>query len=386
MITKNFDIIIVGSGCVGGVFALQLAQLRPDFNIALLDFKAYSQFDYSLIDNRIFAISNNNYKNLVNLGIWPESRYGCIDNMNIHTDTDANLSLIADAEIVNLAKTVENSVLLDLIYQKLNQLNNVSILTDEILTIEYLHDKILINAKKSQYRSYLLVGADGATSFVRKQFQLRTSSYDYHRFGIVANFKCEKNHNNIAHQWFKDDKILAYLPCLNSNIISIVLSTNDVDNIINMSAVELEDYIANLADYTLGKIKLVSKVDSYPLKLNVVHSIFKKNLVLIGDAAHTIHPLAGLGINIGFCDAFKLAEDLAKILDKNQLGNTSLLHKYSLSRISSVIRMQMLCHGLFNFFAIKSSVFRAISNLGVKVINNNSYLKKIIVSGINKLI
>lgn len=385
MAHQNYDIIIVGAGTVGSIFALKLALLRPDLTIALIDSKIDDDFDFSAIDNRIFAISANNYKVLLELNVWPEKRFGSIDKMNVRGDVDSNLFLETEGDY--LAKTVENSYLLYLICQKLKTLNNVSLIIDKIETIDNNPgNPIELISEKNKYIGYLLVGADGVNSFVRNKVSFKINSYNYNRFGIVANFLCEKNHNNIAHQWFKNDKILAYLPYLDDNIISIVLSIDNPDCLFKMKTNELEDYIASLGNYELGKMQLISSINSYPLKLNIVNNIYKKNIVLIGDAAHTIHPLAGLGINIGFNDAFELANILSRLVDKEQFGSIAVLNKYSLSRITSVIKMQLFCHFLFNFFAIENDVLRNVRNLGFKIINKSIYLKKLIVSQVNKLV
>ena len=386
MVHQNYDVIIVGAGNVGSIFALQLALLRPDLSIALLDSKINDNFDFNHIDNRIFAISSNNYNKFVELGIWPNDRFGSIDKMNIRGDVDSSLFLETNDDNY-LAKTVENSYLLYLIYQKIKSLGNISFIIDKIEYIDYnVANKVELSSKENKYISHLLVGSDGNNSFIRNTLLLKTNVYDYNKFGIIANFLCEKKHNNIAHQWFKNDKILAYLPYRDNNIVSIVLSTDNVDDLLNMQTNEFEDYIASLSNYELGKMNLISSINSYPLKLNIVENIFKKNIILIGDAAHTIHPLAGLGINIGFNDAFNLAYNLSKVIDKSELGSIKVLNKYSLSRVTSVTKMQLFCHFLFNFFAIEDGVLKNIRNIGFNIINKSSYLKKIIVKQINQLV
>ena len=152
---KIFDVIIVGSGGVGSLFALQLGVLRPDFNILLLDDKLYNDFDYNSIDNRIFAISNYNYQKLSDLGVWPEKRFAVISKMDIHTGFDTNLLLDANLNIdeLSLARTIEQGVLLDLIRQKLLSLNNVTTVVDSISDIKYLDDYISLNTSNYQYKS-----------------------------------------------------------------------------------------------------------------------------------------------------------------------------------------------------------------------------------------
>lgn len=129
----------------------------------------------------------------------------------------------------------------------------------------------------------------------------------------------------------------------------------------------------------LGKLKLITKPQNFPLRLYLLDKIYANKIALIGDAAHTIHPLAGQGVNLGFADAKALAHLLSEC-DPYQVGDTAILKHYNNLRISEIKRMQLLCHSLYRLFGFKNPLVKMIRNSGLNFVNLLSPLKKYLIN------
>ncbi len=384
MEVKNFDIIVVGGGLVGLVFALDLARKKPKFQIAIIDAKAPIILDDNVLDSRVYAISPHNVNYLENISAWPidQSRIGTIDKMDVYGDAGGNIVFNKlDNNQFYLAKTIESNLLQKNILFAISDLDNVSFIYDELQKIEYIaENKIKLIGANGQYISYLIVGADGTNSFVRNQLDFTLNQIDYMSHGIVANFTCEKPHNNTARQWFNAGSILAYLP-LPQNKISIVWANNHYKEIMGMDQTIFEGLVAKVGNHTLGGLKLITQCESFPLKMNLLEKTFTKNIVLIGDAAHTIHPLAGQGVNLGFCDAKNLDDTLCSV-EKYHIADTTTLSTYDKKRLIAVKKIQLTCHSLNRLFAIDNQVIKHIRNFGLNMVNNVPFIKRFLASNV----
>lgn len=378
---QNFDIIVVGGGLVGATFVLDLATQNPKLEIALLEPKPVKVMDLTdRLDSKIYAISPHNLDYLAQIdGLPDERRMGIIQKMDISGDAKSNLLL--DAKLAKqfcLAKTVEYSYLQQHLYEKLHDLINVHFVYGHIENIIINEKNAEIICGESRYSAQLIVGSDGANSVTRKYAGVEVETVIYEQGGVVANFACEFAHKNIAYQWFYPGNTLAYLP-LPKNQISIVWSHHQHKKLISLEAEELSDMVAQAGDNKLGKLELLSPAAVFPLKLYLVKQLYSKRIVLIGDAAHTIHPLAGQGVNLGFADAAVLAVILASVA-KYQLGDESLLAKYNAKRLPAIRQMQLTCHGLHNLFNTNQLVISYMRNIGLNLVNNLPLIKKYLIN------
>lgn len=413
---KKFDIIVVGGGLVGYAFALDLAKVRPQFSIAIIEVKKpifrdidnaislfkkdcqpgviprathskETSFESSLygnegmmendsLDSRIYAIAPDNVAYLKKNGVRLDKlRHGIINTMDVSGDINSNIILDKNSTHNQfLAKTLEYKILQKELYHQISLLDNVNLIYDSITKIEVEDARANLTGVDDNYNTKLLVGADGASSFVRKESALDAKLIDYNQFGVVANFSSELPHKNIAYQWFKDGEILAYLPLSNNNI-SIVWSCNNPRKLLEMSEEDFTTTVSAFGGYKLGKLKILTKPVAFPLRMYLLEKIYAKRVVLIGDAAHTIHPLAGQGVNLGFRDAKKLVQVLSK-LEPYQLGEIDVLAKYNVERQIMVKEMQLTCHILHRLFASNNEVIKVLRNQGLNWVNKLPFLKK----------
>ena len=373
---KNFDIIIVGGGLVGYAFALDLAKQNPKFTLAVIEAVKPSFINIDDLDNRIYAIAPDNIAYLKKLGVnIDELRHDIINKMDVSGDLNSNI--ILDKNYTKnqfLAKTFEYKILQKELYNKISELDNISLIYDNITEIKIEDDNVDLSGANEVYRTRLIVGADGANSFIRKISNIDATLIDYNQSGIVANFKSELPHKNTAYQWFHDGEILAYLP-LDDNNISIVWSSNKPDKLLKIDEEDFAKMVSAAGNYQLGLLKLVTKPVAFPLRMHLLSKIYANKVVLIGDAAHTIHPLAGQGVNLGFRDARMLSITLAK-LASYQLGEIGVLAKYNAKRQIEVKEMQLTCHLLHKLFAANNEITKTLRNTGLNLVNKFPLLKK----------
>jgi ubiquinone biosynthesis UbiH/UbiF/VisC/COQ6 family hydroxylase len=226
----------------------------------------------------------------------------------------------------------------------------------------------------------LVVAADGAESWTRAAAGIEVSFHSYGQLGVVANFRCDKPHRGTAFQWFRNDGVLAWLP-LPDNMVSMVWSTNET-NAIELQALNAEalcERVAQAGQHRLGALALVTPAIGFALRLMRAPSSIAPRLALIGDAAHTIHPLSGHGINLGFQDACVLANLLADKPDHIDCGDHALLRRYERSRKEEVITLQTATHDLHKLFTPGWRPLSVLRNAGLNVTNALPVVKDVLI-------
>lgn len=397
MTVHKTDIAIVGAGLVGLAASIALSKLG--YSVTIIDAKDPSKaaYDSDLAswDQRIYAISPNNADWLKELGIWQlldPTRICQMEAMEIWGDTtNQPLRLSADdANADNLGWIVENNSLMKAL---LNQLDAYSIHTVFGVNCNGLvfnrnagkATDVSINLNNgTSIKAELLLAADGAHSWVRQQLNIHSQAKNYHQRAIVANFECERSHANIARQWFAKDNddgnsILAWLP-LSNNRISIVWSVSDAvaESLMQLSAEEFTHRVAQAGENLLGGMKLITEPASFPLLMQQSTNLSQESVVLIGDAAHQIHPMAGQGVNLGFRDVKDLIETLSSKQAIQSIADSSLLRSYERKRKNDAAKMLLLTDGLFSLFGSPIRIVRQARNLGLTAIDQ-TWIKKLLV-------
>ena len=371
----DFDVIILGGGLVGATLALALH--RQGKKILIIEKKPPQTDLLSLSqswDARIYAISPTNQQFLNSLSVWPEERVQKVRHMEVYGDSNGCVSF--DASSVNvpcLNSMVENRYLLAKLWLALEE-EGVAIITScpQSVITDVWSAKITLENGQT-YCCQLVVGADGANSWLREQVGIEVTASPYQQQGIVANFNTEKPHNGCAYQWFRGSDILAYLP-LPQQQISIVWSTSDLESLTKLDKESFAREVALAGNQKLGELTLTTPVFNFDLIMRQPKKIVSQRIALIGDAAHTIHPLAGQGVNLGFADVQCLSNLLTNASDS---GTWSLLRQYQRSRLLAVRLMQYSCDGLFKLFA--NDYFPAIGwvrNQGLNLVNYSGLIKK----------
>jgi 2-octaprenyl-6-methoxyphenol hydroxylase len=222
----------------------------------------------------------------------------------------------------------------------------------------------------------LLVGADGPDSSVRSTFGIAADEETYEESAVVAHFDCEKPHEGIARQWFRRDGVLAWLPLPGKRISIVWSAPQAVAEELGALGPLLGARVREAGGSLLGEMKLISAVARFPLRLIRVADPVKPGVVLIGDAAHAVHPLAGQGVNLGFQDARCLARILAERTALERPGDVRVLRRYARARREDVSAMQFVTDGLDHLFAARGPGIAALRNFGLRFMDRQEWAKR----------
>ena len=370
----EFDVVVVGGGLTGTALALALS--RTAHRVALLEPQPPRPPTEDW-DSRIYAFSPGNVAWLKALGAWQAPlRAEPVRAMRIRGDAGGRLTMDAlDAGLPELAWIAENGRLQYALWQAARDQGRVTLIEGAAEAVAWGdegHTLLLADGRKVTAR--LLVGADGAQSWLRRQAAIAVDEEDYDQSGVVANFETERPHRGIAYQWFRPDGVLAWLP-LPGRRISIVWSSRnaDVPERLAMPAVTFARRVAEAGGHALGALRLITPSAAFPLKRRRAREWVRPGLVLVGDAAHSVHPLAGQGVNLGFRDGRLLAGMLASGGNPGEIGR---LQAYALRRVEDVASMQFATGGLKKLFNNAASGLEGLRNLGLTLTDHQEWLKQ----------
>ncbi|MBL4909465.1 MAG: FAD-dependent monooxygenase [Alteromonadaceae bacterium] len=403
---QKFDILIIGGGMVGLTLALALrhqnqqSQSEP-LSIAIVDNNEPSALSEQP-ELRVSAINLASQQIFANLGVWAaikNQRLQAYQHMHIWDKHGYGQLNFANTDVneKDLGWIIENKVIRNALWQKAQTDDGIHFFTEQALTNVTMGDNEVFAsfADGAPILAKLVVGADGAHSWLRKQMNMPIMFQDYDHHALVATIECEQGHNNTAWQVFLPEGPLAFLPLFESNIegcyeknqCSIVWSTtpDEAQRLQALSSAEFSKEITATSDGKLGNITLQSERVSFPLTMRLAHDFVKDKAILVGDAAHTIHPLAGQGVNLGLLDAASLAETLLKQLEQNKpLTSSIALNEYSRWRKSEATEMIAAMAAIKNIFSeqpfkLPSTPVKLIRGLGLSLIDNFSPVKHLMI-------
>jgi len=376
----DYDIIIVGANIVGATLACALA----DSGLKLLLIDGYKpdanwpNNSYDDYDIRVSALTSTSSELLEKLGVWQnliKERPSPFRALHVWNE-DANNKLIfdsADTGTAYLGHIVENRRVQQALHQALAYRRSVELalgVSLETLTVE--KDRAVITTSNNKTISAkLVVGADGAHSKVRELSHITTTSRDYQQQGIVANVITEKPNQQIGWQRFLETGPLAFLP-LDDGRSSIVWSAkNDYANeLMAMDKTAFEAEITTAFQNELGQVTLDSERAAFPLKAQHANDYITKRIALVGDAAHSIHPLAGQGVNLGLLDAACFANTIETALEnKRDIGREYTLKKYQRARKTSNLTMLTATNSLNKLFSNNNDTLNWLRNISFATIN-----------------
>jgi len=384
---QQFDIIINGGGMVGLLLANALAMHK--LSIAIIETGTRQPaWNKDQFDLRVSAITRASQQIFTTLGIWQDMatmRISPFREMHVWDSTGDGVIHFDSAEIGQdcLGHIIENSVIQLALYQHLQSFDNVYWFQPASPSELQLNGErvVLTLDDEANIAAKLLVGADGGQSWVRKQADIAVRATDYKQNAVVATVKTQLFHQETAWQRFMPTGPLAFLP-LTDGYSSIVWSTTPAhaDELLEMDDGSFKQALAEGFDYKLGEIIETSARAKFPLRGQHAKNYVKERLVLIGDAAHTIHPLAGQGVNLGFADAATLAEVLVDaVRAKQDIGSLKTLRRYERWRKGDNLAMLTAMTGFKTLFGNNNVALKSLRNTGLNIANNLLPVKNTII-------
>lgn len=395
------DVVIVGGGLVGGLTALLLAQ--GGVQATVLDVAPVLDQDKVLANPnpRVLALSQATIHLLEVAGAWQKIQrfmpysgmqvwnldgYGEINFGQVSTQTPAleqSLGAMVEPSILNLA-----------IQQRMFEQVQDYRTEVRVVALEQIPEGWRLNlADGSQINTKLLIGADGAQSFIRTQAMIDLDILDYRQAGLSCAIRTAQPHQHVARQIFLPTGPLAYLPMASLNAEqdgywqSIVWTLPDdyAEEYVKLNDAEFCQLLSRESQHMLGEVLEASPRAQFPLKARAAKHYVRAGLALVGDAAHVIHPLAGQGVNIGCLDAAVLCDVLL-----HDLGRGVWAHEQSLKRYEHQRKGQndAMMHSMSGIGWIERQTFFPIiwaRNVGLKLVEQQHVLKDAFMARANGL-
>ncbi len=382
------DICVIGAGAVGKAGALALARAGLDVVLVAPESHANPSATLGDWDLRVFALNHVARTLLSSLKVWEAmdaDRIAPVDAMAIHGDGDVSRGHLGfdayGARVDTLAWIVEDQNLNHALDSALRFATGLKLVRGRAVNLSISAERAILSLDHGDtIDCSLVVGADGADSWVRAKADIDIDYRAYGQRGVVANFDCEYPHHGVASQWFLGEEgIVALLP-LPGQRVSLVWSAPDrlADVLLSESPQQLCERLQQLPGQMLGKLAMLPPAapKAFPLRLIRAHSTVASRVALIGDAAHAIHPLAGHGMNLGFGDIDGLLAALGKRDHQEDCGDARTLARYARSRKEEVLLMQLATDGLHRLFSTELGPVKSLRNLGMTAVNKLPFLNR----------
>lgn len=395
----DYDIIIVGGGLAGASLACALG--GRDVRVAIIEAQPWQEqwpeqtMAVDGFDARVSALTVASQQFLQQLDVWPalaSQRLSPYRSMHVW-DADGTGFVDFSAREVNepvLGHIVENRLTLTALVRRMRQLPNIHCLNPEKVA-QFLQGEgrhVLRLEGGREISAAIIVAADGGNSRIRQQANFSMREWDYGHEALVTTVQTSEVHQQTAWQRFMPEGPLAFLPLAgdteHEHFCSIVWSTlpHETERLMALDDKTFAKQLGRAFEYRLGSIEAISRRFSFPLRQRHAVDYIKPGVVLVGDAAHTIHPLAGQGINLGLKDVQVLAEEILRADDRGlAFSDFSILQRYQRRRKSDNLMMMAAMEGFKHLFEHPTLPVRWLRNTGMHLFNNTTTMKQRIMRG-----
>lgn len=377
-----YDGVVIGGGVVGLTAALAMAERH--LAVAVIDAGALTATSPAP-DVRVYAINQASESLLRRLNVWDlmaPSRLSPYQHMHVW-DAATGASIDFDARMIaenKLGTIIEESVIKQALLQRLQEQGRVVLLPhQEIVKVNTDGPQVTVSSATMEWESQLLLIADGANSATRQKLRVELTCWPYHQHAVIATVETEKPHEQTAYQVFNPDGPLAFLPLPDNRHCSIVWSTSPAraQQLVAMDEDRFNQQVAQAFGEKLGTVTLRSARYQFPLIMRHARQYAGKNWLLLGDAAHTIHPLAGLGLNIGLADVSTWLDCLAS---GRAPTSPRVLAAYQRQRRHAVWQSIALMEGLKALFANPLPPVQSLRGLGLNGCDRLMLVKQLFIA------
>ena len=381
----DYDIAIIGGGLVGAALACALGDSK--LRVGIMESHLAAPTPTDEYDVRVSAITLASRALFENIGAWEAMqarRISPLREMHIWDKQGAGAIHFDAADLgeAELGYIIENRVLLAALLERMAQFANVDFLCPaEVADLRREAATVVIGLKGGgQRRARLLVGADGAHSVVREWAGIRNHGWSYDQTAIVATVETVLPHNATAWQVFLSTGPLAFLP-LEGGMSSIVWSCDNIRAtvLLGLDDDRFIDELNAAFGNKLGAIKSIGRRSGHPLSLAHADHYVRERLVLVGDAAHRVHPLAGQGVNLGLLDVATLAQVVLEAADTGKdIGTLSILRRFERWRKGGNLAMLMVTDAFKRGFGSRVRPLVQMRNAGLNMVDRLGPLKTLL--------
>lgn len=373
---QSVDVAIVGGGMVG--LALACGLQGSGLRVAVLEQTVPEpQAADAPPALRVSAINAASEKLLTHIGVWSgivAGPVGCYHGMEVWEKDSFGRIAFDDLSMgySHLGYIIENRRIHQALWDQAQQCKDVTLIAPaELQQVAWGENEAFLTLKEgTMLTARLVVGADGANSWLRNRADIPLTYWDYHHHALVATIRTAEPHQAVARQVFHSDGILAFLPLSDPHLCSIVwsLPPEQAKAMQETSAEAFNQALTVAFDNRLGLCELASERQTYPLTGRYARQFAGHRLALVGDAAHTIHPLAGQGVNLGFMDVAELIAELRRLSrDGKDIGQHLYLRRYERSRKHSAAMMLASMQGFRELFAGAHPAKKLLRDIGLKL-------------------
>ncbi|MCU5774591.1 FAD-dependent 2-octaprenylphenol hydroxylase [Erwiniaceae bacterium BAC15a-03b] len=373
---QTFDVVIAGGGMVGLAVAcgLQGSGLR----VAVLEKSPPQEMAADAAPGlRVSAINAASERLLQHLDVWSAIlalRASPYHGMQVW-DRDSFGQIAFDDEqqgMSHLGHIIENQVIHQALWQKASQLSDITLIAPaQLQQVAFGDNEAFVTLQDGNMMSArLLIAADGANSWLRNKADIPLTFWDYQHHALVANIRTEQPHDAVARQVFHGDGILAFLPLSDPHLCSIVwsVSPQEASRLQSMPAELFNQQLSVAFDMRMGLCQAEGERQTFPLVGRYARNFAAHRLALVGDAAHTVHPLAGQGVNLGFMDAAELIGEIKRLHQQGKdIGQHLYLRRYERSRKHSAALMLAGMQGFRELFAGNNPAKKLLRDVGLKL-------------------
>ncbi len=379
---QDVDIAIVGGGMVGASLALLLSSLNLGWRINVIEAFPMTPASGDLqpsFDARSTALSHSSREVLEMLGLWSTLSPRLAEIKEVHVSDRGHIGNTrlhaAEQNLPALGYVVENQWLGSVLMEALQQAPGIDITAPaQVASVKPIRGGVQLSLSGSEVsanlQAKLLVVADGAQSRTRDMLGIDATTRDYGQVALVTNISLQQDHHGVAYERFTDSGPMAMLPLqpVENEYRSALVWTLPPERVAEMMEASDEVFLAELQDrfgHRLGQFQRVGTRHSYPIRLITSNEQVRSHVVVVGNAAHSLHPVAGQGFNLALRDVAVLANELAISASNDDLGQLSVLQDYLKQQQADQKQTILLSDLLPKVFGIDSSPVALARNLGL---------------------
>ncbi len=394
----DYDVLIIGGGLVGASLACALSELP--LRVAVVEARAWDDNAQPSFDARSVALAYTSKQVFSALSLWPAiEALGVAPIRNIHVSDRGHPGLThlraRDYQLDALGYVVETRVLGQVLWEAMAAKDQVDVLCPAQLEDVRLHTDhaqvdVIQNKRQQTLTSRLLVAADGGDSQVRKILGVGAFKLRYEQCAVIANIRMDHAHGDTAFERFTDNGPLALLPLRLSLVTDEAGAAGDCDySLVWTQTRQQSEHTMGLSDEDFrtalqervgpraGRIVQIGKREVYPLGLMRSREQIRARLAIIGNAAHTLHPVAGQGFNLGLRDVAALAHVLADAVEQqHDPGSMPVLQYYAAWRRRDQLQVGLLTDSLVRLFSNNSLPLVMARNMGMLALDILPPLKR----------